>query len=148
MEQNEILDEMYPINIEQGRDLQFIYISGSPSIDDEHDAPNVGSKDKRKFACEQMDGSDIWEATYKFERPILVRGYILETANVDPESDPKDWKIVCKDIMTKHEIVIHTVTGEETRERWNEKEYRIDDDKRPVWTDHISIRVTALQDDS
>lgn len=95
-----------------------------------------------------MDGADIWEATYKFEKPILIRGYILETANVEPESDPKDWKIYCKNMETKVEHDIHTVTGEETRDRWTEKEYRIDEDKRPIWTDLISIRVTALQDDT
>jgi len=30
-------DEIWPVNIQQGRDLEFITIHGSPSIDDSHD---------------------------------------------------------------------------------------------------------------
>jgi len=33
----ELEEELFPVNVEQGRDLQFITISGSPSLDDERD---------------------------------------------------------------------------------------------------------------
>jgi len=42
----------------------------------------------------------------------LIRGYILETANDGEGSDPKDWKINCRNLETKKLEDIHTVEGE------------------------------------
>ena len=88
------------------------------------------------------------ELTYTYEHPVLVRGYILKTANDDQDSDPKDWKIVCTNVETNEEIEIHCVEGEEARDRDTEKEYRIADEKLPLWTDKITIRVSATQGES
>ena len=41
---------------------------------------------------------DICELTYNFEKPVLIRGYIIETADNGVDSDPKNWKIFCRDI--------------------------------------------------
>jgi hypothetical protein len=41
---------------------------------------------------------ETFDLTYRFEKPILIRGYILETANCDPENDPKDWIVDCRNI--------------------------------------------------
>ena len=73
-----------------------------------------------------------------------MRGYILETANDNSGSDPKDWKINCRNIEQNCEMDIHEVKEEEARGRWVEKEYRIDDDKGDVWTDRISIRISNV----
>ena len=78
----------------------------------------------------------MFELTYKYEHPVLVIGYIIKTANDDPESDPKDWKINCFDINKKEDIDISTIDGEVARDRSTEKDYRIDSG---VWTNKISI---------
>jgi len=44
--------------------------------------------------------------------------------------------------------VIHTVKGDEPRGRWIEKEYRIDDEVGDIWTDRITIKITATQEQS
>jgi len=49
----------------------------------------------------------MFELTYRYEHPVLVRGYIIESANDDPDSDPKDWKINCRNIETNFEHDIH-----------------------------------------
>ena len=85
------------------------------------------------------------ELTYIYEHPVLVKGYILQCANDDPDSDPKDWKIICNDINSGTENEIHNVEGEQGRNRNTDKEYRIDESKGPVWTDRITIRVTSTQ---
>jgi hypothetical protein len=61
----------------------------------------------------------------------LIRGYILETANDGEGSDPKDWKINCRNLEANKLEDIHTVKDEKTRDRSTEKEYRID---KPFWT--------------
>ena len=143
-----VQDEIWPVNIQQGRDLDFITIHGSPSIDDSHDVSNIATKDNNCYACNKSDGADNWEVTYKFVKPILIRGYILQTGDGGEEFDPKDWKINCKNFFTQKEEDIHTVTDEEKRDRLAEKIYRIDEEKRPIWTDKIAIRISALQDDT
>jgi len=45
-----------------------------------------------------MNDQGVFELTYIFEKPILIRGYILETADCDPENDPKDWTVDCRNI--------------------------------------------------
>ena len=89
----EELEELYPINGEQARDIEFLKVSGSACIDPDHDASNAASKDKQKFSAEMKNG--IWELTYSFWIPVLIRGYIIETANDPADSDPKNWKVNC-----------------------------------------------------
>ena len=56
-----------------------------------------------------MDSEGTFELTYRFEQPILFRGYILETANVDPENDPKDWTVDCRNIADDVSTIVSTV---------------------------------------
>jgi len=136
------VEPMYPVNCEQALEVEFLKVEGSLH-EEEFVATHATSKSKNKFRGPIVD--DMFELTYRFEKPILIRGYILETANVEGECDPKDWKINCRNIETNFEHDIHTVEGEEARERWIEKEYRINDDLGDVWTDRISIRISATQ---
>ena len=53
-----------------------------------------------------------FELTYRFEKPILVRGYILQTADDGDECDPKDWTVDCRNIADNVSTVISTVYGE------------------------------------
>ena len=62
-----------------------------------------------------------FELTYRFKKPILFRGYILETANIEGESDPKDWTVDCRNIADNVNTVVSTVEGEGEKERWVEK---------------------------
>ena len=55
------------------------------------------------------DGGDYWEVEYRFEKPILIRGYILKTGDDEGGFDPKDWKINCKDFFTQKYEEIHSV---------------------------------------
>jgi len=72
----------------------------------------------------------------------LIRGYILETANDEEECDPKDWTVSCRNIANDYTTVISAVRDEATRDRWTEKEYRLDDEVGDIWTDRVTIRIT------
>jgi len=86
-----------------------------------------------------------FELTYRFEKPILFRGYILKTANVESESDPKDWIVDCRNIADNISTVVSTVSEEPERERSTEKEHRVDSILGDIWTDRITIKVSATQ---
>ena len=92
-----------------------------------------------------MPDEGDFELTYSFAKPILVKGYILETANVEGECDPKDWTVDCRNIADNVTTVISTVVGEADRDRWVEKEYHVDEEVGDIWTDLITIRVSATQ---
>lgn len=68
---------------------------------------------------------------YKFEKPILLKGYMIKTANDCPGRDPKDWIINCLNIDGGEDVVAHTVENEDPRDRFTEKIYRCDN---PVWS--------------
>lgn len=72
-----------------------------------------------------MNASDQFEVTYIFQKPVLIRGYILETANERAECDPKDWVLNVHNCETNESIDIHEVNSEAPRDRWVEKIYRI-----------------------
>jgi len=86
-----------------------------------------------------------FDLTYRFEKPILFKGYILETANVNGESEPKDWIVDCRNIADDVSTIVSTVTGEKERESWIEKEYRVNPDLGDIWTDRITIKVSSTQ---
>jgi hypothetical protein len=90
-----------------------------------------------------MNDQGVFELTYRFEKPILIRGYILKTANDGNECDPKDWTVDCRNIADNVSTVISTVNDESDRDRLAEKQYRIDSSVGDIWTDRISIKVTA-----
>ena len=79
----------------------------------------------------------IFNLTYQFEKPLLIKGYILETANDNAGNDPKDWRINCWNIEKCYEQDIHVVKDEEPRDRWVEKEYHIDEKLEDIWTTSI-----------
>ena len=92
-----------------------------------------------------MNDQGVFELTYIFEKPILIRGYILETADCDPENDPKDWTVDCRNIADNVQTVISTVIDEGNRDRFVEKEFRVNDELGDIWTDRITIKITATQ---
>ena len=49
--------------------------------------------------------------TYNFAKPVLVKGYVIQTGNT-PGEDPKDWTISCYNSRTKYNQDIHQVTDE------------------------------------
>ena len=73
----------------------------------------------------------------------MIRGYILETANDEEECDPKDWTVDCRNIADNVSTVISTLTDEGDRDRLVDKQYRVDSSVGDIWTDRISIKVTA-----
>ena len=73
----------------------------------------------------------------------MIRGYILQTAKDKEEDDPKDWKVSCRNIADNSSTIVSTVSGEGERGRLAEKEYRIDADLGDIWTDRITIKVSA-----
>lgn len=36
-------------------------------------------------------GRGGWEFTFYFKRPVLIKGYVLQTANDSPNRDPVCW---------------------------------------------------------
>jgi hypothetical protein len=52
---------------------------------------------------------DIWEVTYTFVKPILIKGYTLTTGDNEEDFDPKEWTVNCKDFFTQKEEDIHSV---------------------------------------
>ena len=87
--------------------------------------------------------SSPFEVTYKFQKPVLIRGYILETANERAECDPKDWVLNVHNCETNESIDIHEVNSEAPRDRWVEKIYRIPEKEGNIWVDRITLKVSA-----
>jgi len=78
-----------------------------------------------------------------FEKPILFSAYTIKTANDCPDRDPKDWIIKCKSLEGE-DVDAHTVEGEEPRDRFTEKTYRLD---QPIWTSVIGLEVSKCQEE-
>ena len=55
------------------------------------------------------EDDSCFELVYNFQKPVLVKGYILETANDDAECDPKDWVVRCHNIDDNSDVQIHSV---------------------------------------
>jgi hypothetical protein len=68
----------------------------------------------------------------------LFSAYTIKTANDNPGRDPRDWIIKCRSLEGK-DIEAHTVKGEESRDRFTEKTYRLDN---PIWTSIIGLEVS------
>ena len=125
-------------------------VDSSQSVDPEQTADNLTNKEKSRFAgvcggadgiTEQVEGEvpqvmessmnasqlvpELFEVTYTFKKPVLFRGYIMETSNDGPENDPKDWVINVHNCESNEDADIHEVNREPPRERWTEKLYRI-----------------------
>ena len=112
-------------------------------MDGDNTASNATTINQNEtFRCFASD-QGVFELTYRFEKPILFRGYILKTANGNNECDPKDWTVDCRNIADNISTVISTVTDEGDRDRLVDKQYRVDSSVGDIWTDRISIKVTA-----
>lgn len=101
--------------------------------------------DDAKYCTEYTDGFSM---TWNFTKPILVRGYILRTANDRPARDPRIWS------MTGTEVNIHTgedldhvVLDEREEEdgdckpRFHSTRYKI---ARPTWVNTVTLTIHAL----
>jgi len=90
--------------------------------------------------------SEPFEVTYRFKKPVLIRGYVLETANERAECDPKDWILNVHNCEDNVSTDIHEVNGEGPRDRWIEKLYRIPEKHGKMWVDRITLKVSATQE--
>jgi hypothetical protein len=61
--------------------------------------------------------SETFEVTYRFQKPVLIRGYILETTNDHAECDPKDWVLNVNNCENNESIDIHEVNSDAPRDR-------------------------------
>jgi hypothetical protein len=106
---------------------------GSPTIDEDYSQNAIC---KVQNVCKgPKEEEETFMLAYKFEKPILLRGYMIKTANDCPEYDPKDWEINCRS-LDGEDIIVHTVEDEAPRDRFIEKNYRC---SNPIWTTGVSI---------
>ena len=84
-------EELGLINMEQGVEVGFISITGSPS-----DADEVAYASDEKYS--KQLGSESY-FTYTFEKPILFSGYMIKTgAGAEGFGQPRDWTVRVNDI--------------------------------------------------
>ena len=89
-------------------DVEAITIDGCETMPDEG-VENLLSIDENKMcANSNFDSDEKWFVTIKLWKPIFMRGYSLQTANDEPQRDPKSWEIKAK------KVNIHT--GEEAED--------------------------------
>jgi len=77
--------------------------------------------DRSKFGASVNFSRETFDLEYVFEKPVLMAGYIIQTANDTPERDPVNWTI-----QDENGNVIHTVKDERPRGRFEDKKYSID----------------------
>jgi len=106
-----LLDKMYPINCFQAHEIGFLRVVDS---DENESYLNALTDSFENFSGQFNNG--ICELTYRFKKPVLIRGYILSTSSESSSNDPKSWKINCRNIETNYEMDIHKVENEEERE--------------------------------
>ena len=126
--------------MEQGIEVGFVSITGSPS-----DADEVAYASDEKYS--KQLGSESY-FTYTFEKPILFSGYMIKTgAGAEGFGQPKDWTVRVNDKSKgKSDILIHEVKGEAERGPHEEKNYQIAEEKE-VWTDSVTINIPGRTND-
>jgi len=133
--------DLYPINCEQALEVGFLSITGTQPFVANEDALNCVSKSNNKFGgpFEEQDGmDDVFKVSYSFEKPIYLTGYMIKTANDNPDRDPRDWVISCVNLDGGDVIMAHCIGGEQPRDRFEQKTYRCE---KPVWTTGVSLDV-------
>lgn len=83
------LDDLCKVNLQQALEVGFMEIFGSPTVGD-NAKDNAVSKEKNVCEGHKKEG-ETFKLGYKFEKPILLRGYMIKTADNSPGDDPKDW---------------------------------------------------------
>ena len=64
---------------------------------------------------------------------------MIQTANDNPDRDPKNWNIV-----DSNDNVIHSVEDENQKDRFEEKKYRLDGEG--AWTDVVTLNISNVQE--
>lgn len=118
-----ITDNLREIDHEQCCQSGFQRVEGTEAYCDEEGPWNTTTRNNSKFGgpfnfdnFDEDEGRGGWEFTYYFKRPILVKGYIIQTANDCPNRDPVCWKIV-----KKNGCVVDEVQDAEPRGRFQKK---------------------------
>jgi len=77
------LDDLYKVNLQQALDVGFLEIMGSPTSGEDYSQNAVS---KVENVCKgPKEEEETFMLAYKFEKPILLRGYMIKTANDCPE---------------------------------------------------------------
>jgi hypothetical protein len=77
------LDDLYKVNLQQALDVEFMEIMGSPTSGEDYSQNAVS---KVENVCKgPKEEEETFMLAYKFEKPILLRGYMIKTANDCPE---------------------------------------------------------------
>jgi hypothetical protein len=133
------VSDLKEVDLEQAAEVGFLAVQASPAFEE---AINATKREQgSKFGgptTEIFENGNQFNLTYTFEKPILIQGYMLQTADDEPEWDPKSWKV-----MNKDGEVLHSVEDENQKDRSQENSYRLDDEG--VWTDQIQINVSQTQ---
>ena len=131
------VSDLKEVDLEQAVEVGFLAVDGSPAFEPAINATKRESEDY-KFGgpvSDLFENGDVFILTYTFEKPILIQGYMLQTASDEPEWDPKCWTV-----MNNNGEVLHQVIDENQKERLEEKNYRLENDG--IWTDFIQINVS------
>ena len=93
-----VTDNLKEIDHEQCCVSGFQRVEGTEAYNDGEGPWNATTRNWSKFGgpfngdnFDEDAGRGGWEFTYYFKRPILVKGYIIQTANDCPNRDPVCW---------------------------------------------------------
>ena len=107
------MSDLKEVDLEQAAEVGFLAVDGSPAFEE---AINATKREQgSKFGgptSEIFENGNQFNLTYIFEKPILIQGYMLQTADDEPEWDPKSWKV-----MNKDGEVLHSVEDENQKDR-------------------------------
>jgi hypothetical protein len=117
-------------------------VEGTEPYCEEEGPYNATRRDYSKFGgpfnfddFDEEGGRGGWEFTYYFKRPILVKGYVIQTANDCPNRDPVCWRVTNK----KGELIDEQVDAE-PRGRFQKKVYRVKG--LGVWARSLTFSIT------
>jgi len=80
----------------------------------------------------------IFKLSYEFIKPVLMKGYMIKTADDFKLCDPKNWTI-----EDENGNVVHAINDEEERGRNEEKQYILEG--KGVWCKKIELLISGVQ---
>ena len=108
------MSDLKEVDLEQAAEVGFLAVQASPAFEEAINATKRETEGS-KFGgpvTEIFENGNQFNLTYTFEKPILIQGYMLQTADDEPEWDPKSWEIINKDGE-----VLHSVEDENQKDR-------------------------------
>ena len=107
--------------------------------------PNEGAENAITSEMKKFCTGEQLVVTYKFKKPIFMKGYTVMTANDFPVRDPKGWEVIASDVNihtgeSKGEVTVSCVQDKEPiNMRWYEERFALE---QPLWTDQVTFKVT------